>query len=78
MDDLRFGFDPNSGTTVVRSLGMDNLAWPINLEPCEVLGALVGAVDDCRFTLLDLLLVNVNNVFHARASGKAVVSASRY
>ena len=78
MNNLRFSFDPDSGSTVVRSLGVDNLAWPINLEPCEVLGALVGAVDDCRFTLLDLLLVNVNNVFHAKASGKTVASASRY
>jgi len=44
---------------------MDDLAGTVDLDPRQMCRALVGPVDDRRLTLLNFLLMNVNDVLHS-------------
>jgi hypothetical protein len=68
MDDFSLGFDPYPGAATVGGFGMDYDARAGDRDPAVMGRPFVGAVDDGCLAFPQLLLMNVDDVFHWQLS----------
>ena len=64
MSNFSLSLDPNPSATPIRGFRMNYHARPVDGNFPPMRRSFVGAVDYRRFAFLDLLLVNMDDVFH--------------